>query len=133
MNMAMAFMYMSGFWIRKDEGVQLSKLIMVFLQCYTTCARLSQQEGYHRFGLMPKLHYIHHTAHTLRLEGMMDTSWVINPLSTSVQVQEDFIGRPSRVSRRVDARTVHQRVIDRSLICVQQALEESDQDARGLC
>ena len=63
---------------------------------------------------------------------MMDTAWVINPLSTSVQVQEDFIGRPSRVSRRVDARTVHQRVLDRSLICVQQALEESDRDARGI-
>ena len=31
-NMAMSFMYASGFWILAHHGLQLSKLIMVFLQ-----------------------------------------------------------------------------------------------------
>ena len=129
--MAMSFMYAGGFWILSHHGLQLSKLIMVFLQGYTKCAQCCLRQGFHRFGLMPKLHYIHHTANRLRKESALG-GWVKNPLSESVQMQEDFIGRPSRLSRRVDIRQLHLRVVERSLINVQQALENSDEDGRGL-
>ena len=104
---------------------------LVFLQSYTRCAQISIQEGKHRFGLMPKLHFLHHTAWRLIQEcGRAD--WCINPMSETVQMQEDFIGRPSRISRRIDVRLLHRRVMDRSLICAQQAQEASDLDQRGL-
>ena len=130
-SMAISFMYASGFWILAHHGLQLSKLIMVFLQGYTKCAQCCLRQGFHRFGLMPKMHYIHHAADRLRRESVLGV-WVKNPLSESVQMQEDFIGRPSRLSRRVDVRQLHLRVVERSLINVQQALENSDQDRRGL-
>lgn len=130
-NVAVTFMYSFGFWIKKQDGIRLARWLMVFLQSYTRCAQISIQDGKHRFGLMPKLHFLHHTAWRLIQEcGRAD--WCINPMSETVQMQEDFIGRPSRVSRRVDVRLLHQRVMDRSLICAQQALEASDFDQRGL-
>ncbi|CAL1161150.1 unnamed protein product [Cladocopium goreaui] len=45
---------------------------------------------------------------------------------------EDFIGRPSRVSRRVDIRRVHRNVMLRCLILSEQALQKSDDDDRGM-
>lgn len=131
MNLSMSYMYASGFWIPKTEGLRLSTLLSVFLQSYTKCARVCLSEGWHRFGLMPKMHYLHHSAHRLRLEGLR-AQWVINPMSESVQMQEDYIGRPSRLSRRVSVRQLHLRVVERSLICAKQSLEQSDGDDRGL-
>ena len=87
--------------------------------------------GKNRFPIMPKLHCLAHVAVELRKQA--DQSfWVQNPLSASVQLQEDFIGRPSRVSRRVNVRQIHRNVLHRSLILSQIALEKSDEDLRGL-
>lgn len=133
MNMALTFMYSSGLFIERDQGIQLSKLIMNCLQNYTKCARLTWEQGYHRFGLMPKLHYLHHSAHKLQYEASQPSCrWLLNPMGGSNQVEEDFIGRPSRLSRRINIRQLHLRVVQRSLICYQQGLELSDQDKRGL-
>ena len=131
MNLAMSFMYATGFWIPREQGMHLANLLLTFLQGYTTAAKLCLQSGQHRFGLMPKLHYLHHASNRLRVEARR-AEWVINPMSESVQVQEDFIGRPSRLSRRVDVRQLHMRVMERSLIASQQGLEVSDRDERGL-
>ena len=77
-NMAMSFMYASGFWILAHHGLQLSKLIMVFLQGYTKCAECCLRQGFHRFGLMPKMHYIHHAADRLWRESTLGV-WVKKP------------------------------------------------------
>ena len=53
-----------------------------------------------------------------------------NPLSESVQIQEDFIGRPSRLSRRVSIRALHLRTLQRSLIAHEFALKAADRDNR---
>lgn len=84
-----------------------------------------------RFSLVPKLHCFHHFAITMDRDAQR-AEWVINPLSTSVQMQEDFIGRPSRVSRRVGVRQLHRNTLYRSLINTKRALQNSDMDTRGL-
>lgn len=61
-----------------------------------------------------------------------ETIWTINPLAESVQQREDYIGRPSRLSRRVCPPKMHFRVCQRSLIAVMQALKAADGDKRGL-
>ena len=60
------------------------------------------------------------------------TTWTVNPLAESVQMQEDWIGRPSRLSRRVCPKLIHRRVCQRSLISVMQYLKRADKDQRGL-
>lgn len=127
----MTYMFASGFWLPRDEALQLSKLLMVFLQGYTACSRLSFEAGLHRFALVPKLHFLHHAAHRLKLEASQ-APWATSPLAESNQVQEDYVGKPSRLSRRVDTRKAHLRIIQRSLISVRASLESSDLDERGL-
>ena len=130
MNLSMRFMYSAGFWIRKNQGVRLGEWLLSFLQSYGQCARLCFDAGLNRFSLMPKLHFLHHES--LWLIHAPDAEWVRNPLSNSVQMQEDYVGRPSRLSRRVAVPQVHRRVMDRSLISSYQAILASDKDERGL-
>ena len=81
--------------------------------------------------MVPKLHYMAHCAIDLRRQA--DRSrWAMSPLACSVQLQEDFVGRPSRVSRRVNIRRVHRNVICRVMILGARALAQSDADARGM-
>eukprot|EP00435_Cladocopium_sp_Y103_P060123 s185_g21.t2 len=130
-NTAVSFMYANGYWIKSDEARKLSMWIMVFLQGFTTCAEITLREGCQRYALMPKLHFLHHSAWRLLQEARRGR-YAVNPLSESVQCQEDYIGRPCRLSRRVDVRLIHSRVMERALICSQEALEASDRDQRGL-
>ncbi|CAJ1404491.1 unnamed protein product [Effrenium voratum] len=130
MNTVIAYLYTQGFWLQSAKGVRVSAMIMVFLQCYAKCASLAFERRRNRFALVPKLHYLHHCAFRLAVEA--HHPWAVNPLGESVQMQEDFIGRPCRVSRRINIRQLHMRVAQRSLICSMQALEASDQDLRGL-
>ena len=131
MNLAMAYMYRSGFWLPRAEGQKLSEWILHAMQGYALCARVCLREGRSRYALIPKLHFICHASWRLHSECSR-AHFCINPLAESVQMQEDFIGKPSRLSRRVDARLIHLRVLERTLICSRDALESADSDGRGL-
>ena len=130
MNQALSTMYSSGYWLNKNCGKSVSKKMFFFLYTYQCLAHASLAAGKNRFSMMPKLHCLSHTALQLKKQAE-GADWVQNPLSSSVQMQEDFIGRPARVSRRCNIRQVHRNVLHRCLILAQVALEKSDEDYRG--
>lgn len=130
-NIAMQFMYSAGFWLPRSRGVKLGQWLLVFVQCYGHCASLSFAEAKNRFSLIPKLHFVHHEALKL-VDAPEHLQWLVSPLATSVQIQEDMVGRPSRLSRRVAVPQLHRRVLDRSLISAYNAILASDKDERGL-
>lgn len=115
MNLFFSELYGSGYWIHSRKACKLAKLVEVFLLSYQRAAVLCGQAGLCRFPLVPKLHMLNHVGKRLEDEAAMAT-WCRNPLCESVQMQEDYVGKPSRVSRRVNARVVHERVISRSLV-----------------
>ena len=80
---------------------------------------------------MPKLHFIHHESLKL-IRCPENARWCINPMATSDQMQEDFVGKPSRLSRRVSVQQIHLRVVQRCLISSFIAMQASDRDERGL-
>ena len=82
-----------------------------------------------RYAFVPKVHMLHHSAWQLHQEACK-APWATNPLGTSVQIQEDFIGRPARLSRRVAMRSIHVRVLQRTLISAEFALRDADRDQR---
>ena len=128
MNTAISAMYHEGFFIRWPRALKISKLWLLFLQKYSQAVSIVYRRGLNRFAIIPKLHMLHHGALKLLRESQRaqedGTTWTINPLSESVQMQEDWIGRPSRLSRRVAPRRVHFRVCQRSLISVMQFLKK---------
>ena len=64
---------------------------------------------------MPKHHIIHKIAVQLT-DARSRGAPMLNPMACSVQMDEDFIGRPSRLSRRVTPRGLTmERVLERYL------------------
>ena len=130
-NIAVGAMYNSGFWLKKQHALGIGKLIYSFLAHFSICAHKTLQQGKRRFAITPKMHMLAHAGNDLLQEAQL-SEWRRNPIAYSNQLQEDFIGRPSRVSRRVNIRSLHRSVLMRSLIFYQRALLSSDDDTRGL-
>lgn len=132
MNAAFSYLYKCGYWVPSDQGALVGKLLLSFLQCYSRCAGESYRAGQVRFPVMPKLHMVHHCACRL-LQQAARSPWVQSPLATSVQMEEDFIGKPARLSRRVAGGSlIHVRVMERTLVATMFAIKKADVDKRGM-
>lgn len=131
LNMALTVMYQSGFWVRSDQGKRLAALMFRFLSLYSKCAEITLSNCKRRFAVTPKLHMMAHCAVDLSSQSRT-ASWAVNPLAMTNQIQEDFIGRPSRISRRVSVRSIHKSLLMRSLIIYQESLIKADADKRGM-
>ena len=94
-------------------------------------ASLALAAGKARYPVYPKSHMVCHTALELLREAA-GSEWVLSPLATACQQAEDFIGKPSKVSRSTNIRQAHRSVIWRSLIKIQFCLQEAALDARGM-
>ena len=120
MNVFVSVLYGEGFWVPKRRGDRLGRMLQSFLMIYQRLAGEAVKRGWNRFPMVPKSHMLAHCGVQMILEAQRG-EWVINPLSTANQQQEDYIGRPSRLSRRVHMRRLHMRVLQRSLLASYQA------------
>eukprot|EP00435_Cladocopium_sp_Y103_P074682 s2_g50.t1 len=105
-------LYTSDLWLQPNDAVKFGQLGMQFLRRYSALASEAHQNNQALFILQPKLHVLHHCFLSLIHFGQQNIA-VLSPLAFSVQPDEDFVGRPSRLSRRVSARTVIDRVLTR--------------------
>ena len=114
MEEALRLLYEADAWIGSSQAKQIAELGLRFLRRYSEAAKLAHDNNASLFVLMPKLHALQHI-----MLGLLDQSssalFAPNPLIWSVQADEDFIGRPSRLARRVSAPTVVKRVLQRYL------------------
>ena len=115
MNMVVSTLYAEGFWVPAERGQRLGQMLRRFLVLYNRCASAALHKNLNRFALVPKCHMLSHQAEDM-ISQSQTSEWVVNPLSTGNQMQEDYIGRPARLSRRVHASKMHTRVIQRSLL-----------------
>ena len=129
MNRFLSAIYREGFWIPCDRAKSQARLFYIFLRSFQYAAAECKNRNMNRYAYVPKVHMLHHAAVRLHYEAS-NFDWAQNPLGTSVQIQEDFIGRPSRLSRRVSIQSIHMRVLQRSLISASDALRASDEDTR---
>lgn len=101
-------MYRAGAWLDPNESKLIGELSMRFLRRYGQLASEASAASKSLFVLLPKIHSWHHLT--------LDQKKIMNPLCYSTQQSEDFIGRPSRLSRRVGTHgPVLYRVMDRYL------------------
>ena len=123
-NLCLGNLYREGLFIRSRDAERIAKQGLLFLKLYAELAQICFDRRAKRFPLNPKLHYLHHQF----LEMLLDArraQWCFNIIMTGVQMEEDYIGRPSRLARRVSSRTTSLRVIQRSFLAVRNALMES--------
>ena len=113
-NSCMRELYSSGVWLRPSKAREVVTHGMRFLQGYNRLAMMAYHFRCRRFPLLPKLHFFHHLMVDMWMEASA-SNWVLSPLVFSVQLQEDYIGKPSRVSRRVSPKLHALRTMQRVL------------------
>ena len=115
-NTALSFLYNAPLFLDRSEALFVSSYGMFFLQAYTALATDCYEKGRaHLFPLFPKCHAVHHCWKTMD-EDSLAHGFAMNPLTASCQMDEDVIGRVSRVSRRVNIRLTAQRTLQRHLM-----------------
>ena len=91
---------------------------MKLLRGYAYLASRAIQEGKRLYSLRPKLHYYHHVLLDLETQIRRRDEWCLNPALFGCESNEDYIGRISRLSRKVSPKSISQRTIDRYLVAV---------------
>jgi hypothetical protein len=76
------------------------------------------------FPFMPNLHRLHEVFF-LMVDQVKLAGFCISPLIWMCQMEEDYIGKPSRISRRVSCRRACQRTIQRSLLATYAHLRDA--------
>ena len=107
--------YSHEVWIPANEALSLATKGFQFWKHFGRVVRICYTQSRLLFLQMPNYHRLHEIFHKLREEARA-CDYAFNPLMVATQCDEDFIGRPSRISRRVDARTIVQRTLQRSLL-----------------
>ena len=131
MNIVITFLYQNGLWLRAAQAQRLADWLFSFLGHYAILADLSVRAGKSRYPVYPKNHMVCHTA--LEMLRQADTcEWLLSPLATACQQQEDFIGKPSQLSRKTNVRQAHRSVIWRSMIKINFCLIQAGKDQRGM-
>ena len=121
-NKAVRLMYTSGAWMEQATAGECADLGLRFLRRYNSLALLAHAQNKRLWLVMPKAHALHHLF--LHLLQQSNVGRCFNLICTSVQQDEDFIGRNSRLSRHVSTLTCAQRVMERHLqACYAQYVE----------
>ena len=114
-NSCISKLYRSGVFIPPERARSIAELGLSFLACYQKLASMAFHRKMRRYTLLPKLHFWNHLMVDL-LESSARNSWTLSPMIYSVQLQEDYIGKPSRISRRVSPKTQPLRTLQRLLL-----------------
>ena len=116
-NRYLTTMFESDAWLSAEEARLATGHGLRFLRRYNKLALESLGRGERLWIVHPKIHALHHLM--VHMMDAADRGPVLNVLCTSVQMDEDFIGRGSRLSRHVAAgSTTSLRVVERYLQAV---------------
>lgn len=116
LNTILKLLYNSTLFLERGDCLTVCHHGQIFLDTYTGLARDCFASGRSQlYPLFPKIHALHHFFHGIRLD-VSTYNYSMNPLSSSCQLDEDTIGKVSRVSRRVNIRTLAMRTLQRHLM-----------------
>ena len=111
-NACISGLYEGDVFLAPSTAQLLGEQGMRFLRRYAALARAACEREHALFTLLPKHHVLHHAFLYLLQHNNCE---VVNPMCYSAQVDEDYIGKNSRVSRRVHPSTCVQRCLERHL------------------
>ena len=115
MNEFLSGLYRRELFIPSELALNLVEHGFAFLRGFGKCVSIAYHSKRALFIQMPNYHRIHELLRDLKIHAQCAAA-VISPLAYATQVDEDFIGRPSRISRRVSWRLVIDRTLRRSLL-----------------
>ena len=111
-------------WLHRICAQRCQHHLTVVLRGFKMCAKIAKDLNIVGYGLKPKLHACDHISKDLKRQLLANVPRVLNPLIFSCEANESMVGHVSRISRRVSARTVNTRVLDRVCIKVKYLLSK---------
>ena len=125
-NLCFEEMYLLPLWIPASDAKRICGYAFCYLRLYQQMAVQASQEGRMLFLFNAKSHMLSHIFRVLSWESEL-SSLCMNPLCWGVQLDEDLIGKASRVSRHVTSKPHFQirRTLERWLISSQFAWTKS--------
>ena len=109
-------LYRCGLWLSHDQCVQVAQHGLAFLKAYQECAQYAFNRQVTRFKLQPKYHAMIHLVDTYVRGANSFRRWTWNVLGDGTQMDEDFVGRISAISRAVSVKSAHDQTIARYLV-----------------
>ena len=115
-NSLFTMLYKAGAFLGESECAHVAEQGLRFLAVYAELAlKMYRDNRQYLFPLYPKLHIWHHLVLAVKQSGERNQS-AINPTMWGCQMDEDTVGRASRLSRRVNIRRVASRTLERYLV-----------------
>ena len=111
-------MYNHGLFLTAPCAATLWSELRSFIRGYALLAHRSHYDfQFHGFSMKPKLHLLRHQELEL-FQRLQDPTcqYFFNPISYGCEMNEDYIGRCCRLSRRCDSRLLVQRVLESVLL-----------------
>ena len=105
-----------GVWLDRPCATKLYVDMMIVLRGYAVLGRRVIDMNIRAFLQKPKHHALHHLAIALKTSLESGCSLVLSPQVFACEINEDYIGRVSRLSRRLGFRLVDLRVCQRIFI-----------------
>ena len=116
-NAFMRCMYRAGLWLSHEERDFLLKAGTRCVNSFLRCALRAFNASATRWKFMPKFHHFGEWLFTMEKQKRLGLPSP-NLLMFSCQMDEDYVGRISSISRTVSLRTVHTRTLTRYLIAL---------------
>lgn len=124
MHVFMKQLYDSELWLTRDQAQLTINAGYTFLSSYNNCAVRAYEKGLCLFSYKPKLHYLHHIVLFMAWQYDQLFNYVLSPLCEATPMDEDLVGRTSRLSRHVSPMTTGLATMNRYLVAANIALEE---------
>ena len=109
-------LYEHDAFLPSETARELGEHGLRFLRRFATLARLCVESGWTLFLVTPKIHVLQHVFLVDLVLAADRGPWVVNPICYSVQQSEDFIGRNSRVARKVHPSQASRRCLECHLL-----------------
>lgn len=99
---------------------------MTVLRAYSYLGQKAIEINIRAFVQKPKCHALHHIAHKVKMHLLTGASVIPSPQIYSCDMNEDWIGRVARLSRRVGFRMVDKHVIERYFLKITSLLKQRE-------
>ena len=104
-NESLSILWHGPVWLDRELADKAGQLGLYFLRCYFRLAETAYASGHPRYPLYPKHHMLYHGFHYL-VSFAGRCRYVLNVICDACPMEEDFVGKVSRCSRRAGTRAI---------------------------
>ena len=123
-GLALRMVHHHPLWLERDCARFLYVNMMTVLRAYAFLGKRAIEMNIRAFIQKPKLHALHHLAWTIKTQLEAGATLIASPQMNACDCNEDFIGRISRLSRRVGFRMCDLHVCERYFLKVSSLLKK---------